>query len=637
MLDLMRRHARSWLIKLALGGIIIVFVFWYGWSGNVEEDRSVVAEVNGTLISDDYFYLMLELQKEQIKSRFGGRMPEGLEDQLRSQAFKKQVANALVNGLLLQQEASRLGFFVTDEDLVNSIRSDPGFQRNGVFDSYRYEAFLNDRKLTAPLYEKLRREGLLEDQLVGLITDSVKTNPDKVKRMWHFQNDKFVLAMLNVEPEATPADAPVETKELTAYFERNRSKYEIPAYLNLEYVVFSWRDVLDKVSVSDDEARAYYQNHPAEFTEPAKVHARHILLKVPDGANDQVTQGVEKRMQEIRKRIEAGEDFAAVAREVSEDEATAEKGGDLGFFARGSLSPEVEQAAFGLNEGEMAQPILTRQGYHLLRVDERKPEKRLELAEVKEKIVKKLREEKARKKANEDAENFYELVYRREDLKQPAAKFGFQVKEGESITRAGGLPDLGSDPAVMDQAFQLNTGEVSSLVRSGDNFLVMKLVSRVDERLPEFDEVRREVAKDYAQQKAIEAANKKAEKIIAELAKESADPEAVAKEFGMTWQRLTPVSRTTGLVPRLGSGPEVIEMLTTITLEKPVFSKPIPISGGVAVVRLTDIEGASDRKYSLEAPAFENWVREVSRTEIRDGWIKRLKQTGTVVVNEERI
>jgi peptidyl-prolyl cis-trans isomerase D len=98
----MRRHARSWLIKAALGGIIIVFVFWYGWSGPVDESSSSVAEVNGTIISYDYFYSVYYSELEKLKLRFRGAMPEGLLEKLN---LKQKIVKGLVNQLLLLQEA----------------------------------------------------------------------------------------------------------------------------------------------------------------------------------------------------------------------------------------------------------------------------------------------------------------------------------------------------------------------------------------------------------------------------------------------------------------------------------------------------------------------------------------------------
>src|SRR5208283_5044416 len=155
----------------------------------------------------------------------------------------------------------------------------------------------------------------------------------------------------------------------------------------------------------------------------------------------------------------------------------------------------------------------TPQGYDLIKVEERKPETEPDFESVKNKIVEKLLEEKARKKTDAISENFYEQVYRIEDLQGPAKQFGLQMKQADSVTKAGGIPDLGNDPKIMDESFRLKTDDISKLLKIGDNYVVMKLLEKSKERLPTLDEVRSIVEKDYLKQQAALTARKKAEEV----------------------------------------------------------------------------------------------------------------------------
>ena len=146
MLDLMRKHARSWLIKIALGGIIIVFIFFFGWGGPTERQQNYVAKVNDTVISDEQFYAVYESELEKLRLRFKGTVPADLVEKLN---LKKTIVQDMVSRIVLVQEAQRLGLFVTDEDLVREIRTNHMFQRDGAFDEGLYRAYLNaikDRK-----------------------------------------------------------------------------------------------------------------------------------------------------------------------------------------------------------------------------------------------------------------------------------------------------------------------------------------------------------------------------------------------------------------------------------------------------------------------------------------------------------
>ena len=346
MLDLMRKHARSWFIKVALGAIIVTFVFIYGYSGPEEKSRNYVAEVNGTVITADYFYKVYESELEKIKLRFGGSLPPDLLEKLN---LKKSVVQGLVNQALLLQEADRLGFIATDEDVVKDIKSNPVFQREGTFDIGIYRAYLNNVKLTPSTYEKFRKQELLEQQVVRLLTDAVKTDPEEIKRLWHFQNDKLALSVLLIKADRTAEKVAGDPKDLEAFFKEHQAKYEIPPSLKLQYVAFSWRDLEKTLSVSDEEALAYFNNHPKEFTQPEQIRARHILLRVPPNAGTEMREDIHKKAEEILSKIKAGEDFAHIAQSASQDEATAGKGGDLGYISRGGLNPAMEAAAFKLD------------------------------------------------------------------------------------------------------------------------------------------------------------------------------------------------------------------------------------------------------------------------------------------------
>jgi peptidyl-prolyl cis-trans isomerase D len=628
----MRKHARSWLIKVALGGIIIVFVFWYGWSGPGEQTQYYAASVNGTVISKNLFDNVYESEVAKLSLRFKGSLPSELLQKLN---LKQKVLESMVDQLLLMQEAERLGFFVTDEDLVRDIRSNPVFQRDGAFDSRLYAAYLRSIKLTPGLFEDSHRQQILASQLVRLLTDGVETDPDEIKRLWHFQNDRLVLSMLLVKPAEQPT-APT-TEAVEGYFKKNRSKYELPATLNLKYVVFSWRDVAKKVQIPDDQVQEYYTTHPKEFEVPQRVKVSHILLKLPKEADEEKKEVALKKAKDVLARIRGGEQFEAVATAESQDEASAKKGGYLGFFSKGTMDPKLEQVAFKLDVGQISEPVLAEDGYHLIRVDQNVPEKQLDIALAKDKIKSKLSEQAARTQVSKLAQDFYEQVYRSENLDDQAGKFELTVRKGEFITRNGGIPDVGADPKIMDEAFRLKAGEISKLMKTGDNYVVMRLEDRTDERLPTLDEVRGSVEKDYLKQVALESAARKATEIISDLGKESSDPNKVAQEFGLEWKDLDPVSRTTGLVPELGNSPAVGELLTTISPAHPLFSQPLPVAGGIAVVRLSRVERASDSQYEKEALTFEKWVLEVRKTDFLKGWVQKLREKAEITINDKQL
>jgi peptidyl-prolyl cis-trans isomerase D len=290
-----------------------------------------------------------------------------------------------------------------------------------------------------------------------------------------------------------------------------------------------------------------------------------------------------------------------------------------------------------LDVGKFSEPVRTEQGYHILSVTEKEPEQQVPFEQVRDKTIEKLLQEKARKQVNVDADNFYELAYRKEDLEEPAKKFGFEVRKADGIIKDGGIPEVGSDPKIMSEAFGLKTGELSRLMKSGDNFVLLKLVEKARERDPELDEVRGIVERDYRKELALRNAGKKAEEIIQALRDKPNDAGGIAGQFGLKWDKLDPVSRTATSVPSLGNSPEVLDMLTSVTSEVPIFGKPIPTSAGMAVVRLLSVERASDEQYAREARSVEDWVREVRKTDFRRGWLRVLEEKAKIDLNEKML
>ena len=216
------------------------------------------------------------------------------------------------------------------------------------------------------------------------------------------------------------------------------------------------------------------------------------------------------------------------------------------------MNPQLERAGAKLEVGKVSEPIRTDQGYDILMVTDKIPEKQLDFDAVKDKIIEKLLREKSQKQVITDAEDFYEMVYRSEELETAAQKFGFEVHKAENVTKAGGIPGVGSLAKVMDEAFDLKTDEISRLLKSDDTFVVLKLLSKTKERIPELEEVRSFVEKDFRKQQTLANASKRAEEIIQALKDKSANPEEIAAKYGLKWEDLDAVSRTAGIVPRLG-------------------------------------------------------------------------------------
>ena len=138
----------------------------------------------------------------------------------------------------------------------------------------------------------------------------------------------------------------------------------------VDYLLIDTDELRSSIELTDGEINAYYEDNPEDFTRDEQVKARHILLQLNA---DRTDSDAEQQMQEIRLRLDAGEDFAALALELSDDPGSKSRGGDLGFFGRGQMIPEFETAAFEAQPGDLVGPVKTSFGYHLIEVLEKQP------------------------------------------------------------------------------------------------------------------------------------------------------------------------------------------------------------------------------------------------------------------------
>jgi peptidyl-prolyl cis-trans isomerase C len=145
------------------------------------------------------------------------------------------------------------------------------------------------------------------------------------------------------------------------------------------------KDILVHVKVSEEDTKSFYDSNPDLFKEPETVRASHILIKSEADADPVTKEERRKKLESVKKRLEQGEDFAALAKEFSQC-PSAEKGGDLGYFNRGKMVKPFEDAAFSMNPGEVSDIVVTSFGFHLMKVTDKKPGRIISYEESKEKI-----------------------------------------------------------------------------------------------------------------------------------------------------------------------------------------------------------------------------------------------------------
>jgi len=275
----MRKQAGSWIIKILLGAIVIVFIFW--GVGSFRAQRSGrVALVNGDQITMDEYRKAYDNMIEQMRRRFGNNFSEAMVEQFQ---IKTKALDQLINKRLLVQEADRLDFKVSNEEVANAIRHIGAFQRDGFFSNRLYKNILNRLRISPEEFELEQKESMLIEKLRNFITSSAKVSEQEVQDWYNWYDATVNIDYVLFNPERYK-DMEIDQKEIKAYFNDNKENYKIDPMVKVRYLYFDPKVYKSKIDIANEEIQDYYDENQEEFKTPKTVQARHILFKVDRNA-----------------------------------------------------------------------------------------------------------------------------------------------------------------------------------------------------------------------------------------------------------------------------------------------------------------------------------------------------------------
>ncbi len=557
MLQLMRKHAQSWLIKTAVFIIGIVFVFWE--AGTYRSRRAMrLAEVNGDLILVDEFNRAYDEVLRSVQERFKGNISDEL---MKSLHLRQQAFNRLVERKVLLQIAKGMKIKVGPKAIQAAILSYPAFlDEKGRFDARRYRMILDRLHLSPAEFEQTIKDDLTIGQLRGIVTSTVLVSKKEIEELHQFIDQEIKVEWLGIEPSRIVKDIPKPSEEeITKYYDKHKQEFKTEPRVKLAYIRFKLEDYIPKVKLSEEEIKDYYEFHKDEFKRPERIHARHILIKWTKD-NPKEKEAAYKKAKEILDRLKAGEDFAKLAKQYSDDIGTKDKGGDLGFFTKGKMVPAFEKAAFSLKPGDISNIIETRFGYHIIKVEAKEPEKIFSLSEVRNKIVEKLNRRYAKDMAYEEANNIYDQIMGFQDIVKFGSHSGKKVEETEFFSKSSPPEDLSRNPKIIKMAFELKKGDISPVMELGDGYLIFQILDAKKSTIKPLKEVRDIIQKRLFTQKRKEKAFKKANNWLTAIKEGKLSMEAIAKNEGVEYKK-TPFFSRMKPIPDIGFAPDISDKI----------------------------------------------------------------------------
>ena len=561
-----RERAKGWVAWAIVILISIPFALWGIQSYIGVGGEQVVAKVNGTDITEQQFSRNVQRTRMQLRDRLGAAYDPEL---FGGQRLRQQVLDGMIRDEVLLGASLSMGLRVSDQAVRAAVLSEPAFQRDGAFNKEAYERVLSLQGLTPAGYEDQLRRGLLTTQLSRAVTATAFVTAEAVDDAARLLRQQRELTFVRLPyADFLPSEPPPD-EEILAYYDDNKSAFETPEQVRVAYLLLNAEELASSVGeVGEDELRATYQERIDEFVEPEQRRIRHILLTVPMDADDAAADAVKLRATELRSRILAGEAFAPVAEENSEDPGSSGAGGDLGLVGRGVMDPAFEQAAFALELDTLSEPVRSRFGYHLIEVTEITGGEVEPFESVRDQLVREATTGQSEAIFFDTAERLANLSYESPDSLVPASEtLGLTIQTSEWFDRNGG-EGIFANPKVTAAAFSedvLTLGNNSELMEP-DRDVMQAIVLRVDEHRPAsvqpLEEVREQVIEQIGQQKAEQAALEAAQGMVRRL--ESGD---ALSDVAGAFEPQTP-----GLVGRTAPGvpPAVLEL---------AFDMPRPAEG----------------------------------------------------------
>jgi len=352
MLQNIRDNSSGIIAKIIVGLIAVTFVITGVNFFNGSDGDTVIAEVDGVEITERRFLEKLEQERRQLLSILGD--PGAINEDL----LRQSVLNALIEEASATRYSEKLAFGVTDQLVDQVIVEIPQFQTDGRFDPRLFDQAIGRMGMSRLGFREELKRNLIEYQVKGAIETSIIVTPSELERLQVLQNHTRSGELLVIDVEPFMDQVSVSNDDINSYYESNKNSFVTEESVALDYVVLSATDFQEQVAITDEDVRAAFESEVAAAANDTERRARHILIASSDDALSKAS--------EIKQQLDDGADFSDLAKQYSDDIASRETGGDLGFAPKGTFVPEFEAALDGLSVNTVSEPVESQYGYHII-------------------------------------------------------------------------------------------------------------------------------------------------------------------------------------------------------------------------------------------------------------------------------
>ncbi len=606
----------AWIILIL---ICVPFALW-----GIQNYLDVGKETPVVTVGDkDFFQRDVNRAYAQYSQKLAGM---GIDEQ----TLKKQALNKLVNDEVLLQYVQDQGLVVTDDAVRSFISSLQYFQTNGKFDKKQYRALLASQNMSSGEFQHRIRNALIMEQFQHSILDSSFATAYDVEQFLKIQNQQRDFEFVTIAPpelKETPSD-----QEVQEYYQQHQDAYQTPEMVSIEYIDLSLPELAEKVQATEEQLKAFYEEHKDLYRTEERRKISHILF----AAGKEGDQAALARAKKARERAKT-EDFAKLAKELSDDKFSAKQGGDLGLFTVGTMEPAFEEVASKLKQGEISEPVKSAYGYHLIKVTELVPATTKPFSAVREELKKAYQKSRAENTFYELGETLTEVSFEQPDnLLAAADATGVPIKKSELFSR-NSKQGIAAEQAIREAAFSDDVlqGNNSEPIELGtDRLVVLRILDHRPATTRPLEEVRGEVIAALQRSKAEQQAQELASNIKRQLlAGESL--QKLAETHGLAVQKRTGVTRDKADMPwQLRQA--VFKAAKPVAGKPTVFIVDYP-DGQKAVVSLVKVTaGSVDLPDAKQRENIEANIARALGQAVFNALIKDLQARADITLNIEK-
>ena len=575
MLQDLRENSQGVIAKVIIGFIVAIFALTgVEWLIGGFISSPPVAEINGEEITE----AQLQFNTQNLLASLGGADID--------QELLEQIAlNQLIEETVLKQSADRAGMIVSSDRVDRAIIENPSFQINGVFDSDLAVRTMASQGYNIPLYRQALSQSMLLGQIANAYSASNFITDSELESIAELTQQTRDFRYVSVTMGTRTLGNAISQEEIQRYYDENPAEFTQEESVNVNYVVLDRNVIADEIQVDEAEIRAQYDAQRAEFEGSSEKRASHILFEVGGTMDEAAAMDLAAT---ARQRLLDGEDFGAVALELSSDTVSAEEGGDIGYTDGSAFPQPIEAALETLALDEISEPVVTEFGVHVVKLTEDAENVYQAFEEISDRIERELKSAEVDLLFAERIEDMSNLAFETGDLITISEQLGLETQSADSVPRAGSS-GLFANQALVTAAFSdevMLEGNNSDVIEIGDNQAVVLRVQQFNESavLP-LDDVMGEISVILRTQMEREAVQSLGEELLI-AAEEGGDVDALLANNELEWLDAENISRNDFSVNR-----EVIDHVFTMAApeSEPVVSSVSLANGTFVLVELNQV------------------------------------------------